>query len=370
MALLVRRKLLEGFVWSANKLARTTPLPAAPRSIFIVQPGHIGDLLVNTPLFDALRRKYPGAKIIVAAGPWNTQALENNPNVDQFVPLKFPWNNKFVQPQGVLDALRFIYKAPEVQALQASAFDIGIDLLGTQFDALLMLRIGVGYRLGIKGGGHGFTAMQQTVRHDPKVRMGTMALQLAQLLGAIDLPSTRPQLFLTDAERAAGEALWQSSVGSVARPKRLVIAPAAGMAPRCWPHENYIQAAGELSADGNIAVTLVGGDDAKELCDRIAAAAPGVQNRCGKLSLRQTFSLIAAADATLSNSNMVVHVAAALGLPAIVALSNSTPLARMEQALWGHDTSRMFGNEVDHPGIYSPPEIVRIVRETLSQSVK
>jgi hypothetical protein len=63
---------------------------------------------------------------------------------------------------------------------------------------------------------------------------------------------------------------------------------------------------------------------------------------------------------------MVLHAAAAFGKPAIVALSESTPLARVEQALWGHETSRMFGNEVDHAGIYTPAEIVGIVRETLA----
>jgi ADP-heptose:LPS heptosyltransferase len=119
-----------------------------------------------------------------------------------------------------------------------------------------------------------------------------------------------------------------------------------------------------------MAIALVGGEDAVAVCGRMAGAATSIVNRCAKLDLRETFALVAAADATLSNSNMVVHVAAAFGLPAIVALSNSTPLARVEQALWGHDTSRMYGNEVDHAGIYSPPEIAEIVRETLYNSAR
>jgi heptosyltransferase-2 len=358
MAMQIRRRLLEGFVWGMNTFAHTTPLPREPGSIFLVQPGHIGDLLVCTPLFEALRRRFAGARIVVGAGEWNAATVENNPFVDEFVALAFPWGNKFVKPRGAGAAMRFIYRSEEVRALAARKFDVGIDLLGEQFDALLMLRMGVGYRV---GGGYGFTAMQRTVVRDPGVRMGVTALRMAALLGAKELPAARPQLYLTDIEREQGEALW----GSDGR-KRLVIAPAAGNPSRSWPHDRYVEAARELASGGDIAITLVGGEDALEVCGRMTAAAPSVANRCGKLGLRETFALVAGTDATFSNSNMVLHAAAAFGKPAIVALSESTPLARVEQALWGHETSRMFGNEVDHAGIYTPAEIVGIVRETLA----
>jgi ADP-heptose:LPS heptosyltransferase len=357
MAMQIRRRMLEGFVWGMSRFARTTALPPSPGSIFVIQPGHIGDLLVCTPLFEALRRRFTGARIVVGAGPWNAGTVKNNPFVDEFVALSFPWNNKFVKPQGVRAAMGFICRSREVRELTARKFDIGIDLLGEHFDALLMLRLGVGYRV---GGGYGFTALQQTAPRDPGVRMGETALRMAEVLGAKELPSARPQLYLTPGERARGEELW----GSDGR-KRLVIAPAAGNPSRSWPHERYVEVARELSRDDGIAIALVGGEDAVEVCARISEAGPGVVNRCGKLSLRETFGLVAGADATLSNSNMVLHVAAAFGLPAIVVLSESTPLARVEQALWGHDTSRMFGNEVDHAGIYTPAEIEGIVRETL-----
>jgi heptosyltransferase-2 len=367
MALLVRRKLLECYVWLVDKVSRSTPMPTDPGSILIIQPGHIGDLLVNTPLFEALHRKYPSARLSVAAGPWNAAAVENNPFVAEFIPLACPWNNMFVKPQGLLAAMKFIRHAPEVQALAPRRFDIGIDLLGTQFDVLLMMKIGVGYRIGIRGGGHGFSAMHQWVRHDFDVRMGTMALQLARLLGANDAISTRPQIFLTDAERAAGEALWSSQTNpTMPRKRRLVVAPAAGMPHRCWPHENYIKTVAELATDGNLSIVLVGGNDAAEICGRIAAAAPAVQNQCGKLALRQTFGLIAAADATLSNSNVVLHAASSFGVPALVVLSTSTPTVSVEEKLWGHDTARMFGISPGHPGIYTPAEMVPIIRQVLN----
>ena len=47
----------------------------APRSIFVLRSNDIGDLLAVTPLFEALRRRFPDAWIGVGTGGWNAPCL-------------------------------------------------------------------------------------------------------------------------------------------------------------------------------------------------------------------------------------------------------------------------------------------------------
>ena len=103
-----RRSIFERFVAASSLLAPTAPeVPAAPEKILVLRNNDIGDLLVVTPLFEALKRIYPSAETIAGIGSWNTAVLLGNPYVDRIVALDAPWHNHFVQPQTVLRAVRF-----------------------------------------------------------------------------------------------------------------------------------------------------------------------------------------------------------------------------------------------------------------------
>ena len=52
-------------------------------SILILRYDRIGDMVVTTPLFRALRTGFPEAKIAVLASESNAQVIENNPNIDE-----------------------------------------------------------------------------------------------------------------------------------------------------------------------------------------------------------------------------------------------------------------------------------------------
>jgi hypothetical protein len=49
--------------------------PENPDSIFVLRNNDIGDLLVVTPLFEALRRRFPRVRIVAGIGDWNRPVL-------------------------------------------------------------------------------------------------------------------------------------------------------------------------------------------------------------------------------------------------------------------------------------------------------
>jgi len=318
--------------------------PEAPRSIFVLRNNDIGDLLIITPLFEALRRRFPSARLTAGIGDWNRDVLANNPYVTDVLPVNAPWNNKFATPQSDLDQLRYIQHSAEVRALREQHFDVGIDILGSHVGALLLMQARIPYRLGVRGYRGGHSAMQQNVIFRDDQHVGRAALRFAELLGATDLPECRPQLFLTPVEEAIGEHSWKRREDS--KPRRIIIGPGGGLAEKCWPFASYAELAKRLSTFTGAELIIVGGKQDFEAGERLVIGLPNAKNLAGKLTLRETFAVVKAADAVLCNSSMLMHVATAFCLPTVVLLGASFDSVERHEQQWGYpQTCRILGKE-------------------------
>jgi heptosyltransferase-3 len=62
-------------------------IPSSPRKtglkILIIRRDNIGDLVCNTPMFRALRQRFPDALLCALVNSYNAPVLENNPDVDR-----------------------------------------------------------------------------------------------------------------------------------------------------------------------------------------------------------------------------------------------------------------------------------------------
>jgi len=345
--------------------------PAEPRSLFVLRNNDVGDLLVVTPLFEALRRRFPEAWIAAGIGAWNHPVLQRNPHLSEVLQVNAPWFNKYRRRQGTLDRWLYLGGSPEVRELARRRFEVGIDVLGSGWGSLLMLRAGIPYRLGVNGYAGGQTAVQAAVPFDPTAHVGRSALRFAEILGATSLPANRPQLFLSDAEREEGERWWAAGEGGRRR-ARLVIGPGGGLAAKCWPPESFAALAAGISGLGDLTLLVTGGPRERELVAAVAAAAAaaGVETRshAEPPDLRTVFTLVAASDLVVCNSSMLLHVAAAFGVPALVVLGRAFESAASHQAQWGYPgLCRSLGRETAADrDIWSPAEVIQAAREALA----
>lgn len=351
-----RRSVVEALLplAAAGSSPAATP-PEHPGGIFILRNNDIGDLLVITPLFEALKRRFPHASITAGIGDWNRAVLAHNPWVSHIAPVNAPWQNKFVGHSDV-GALRYIYTSPEVAALRAAQFDIGIDVLGSQWGALLMCRAGIPHRMGVRGyaGGHSLASATVPFRADEHV--GRTALRFAELLGATDLPATRPQLFLTDEERRAAEARWSSRVGV----RRVVIAASAGLPGKAWPLASYRALVAALAQLPDVTVAAIGGHQNRD--DGAVLAEVGARDWTGQLDLRETFACIAQADFVITAPSMSMHVAAAFNIPSVVMLGPVFPSAEDHARQWGYPGEWCnLGHDASHTAIWTVDEALEVV---------
>ncbi len=338
--------------------------PAEPRSIFVLRNNDVGDLLVVTPLFEALARRFPEARIAAGTGDWSRDVLLHNPWVSEVLPVNAPWFNKYAAGAGPLGRRRYL-RSPEVREVARRRFEVGIDVLGSAWGSLLLLRTGIPWRIGVRGYAGGDSGVQAAVDFDPSLHVGRAALRSAELLGATDLPPVRPQIFLTAEELDAAERWWVAGEAGVRR-RRVVIAPGGGLASRCWPAERWIELARGLGTD--LSVLVLTGPREREIAAAVTAACPGARSHDEPPGLRQVFALLAAGDLVLCNSSMSLHAAAAFSRRILVLLGPSFPSARAHQAQWGYPgLSLSLGRETgERESLYTAGEVLAIVRAELA----
>jgi heptosyltransferase-2 len=357
--------ILEAGVWIAGKLIRSTnSLPENPDRIFVFRNNDIGDLLATSPLLQALKLRFPKTKLVVAVGPWNKDTLLYNPYVDEVIQVNAPWCNRTIYGLSLwtiaTNSAWYILNSQEIKMLKERQFDIGIDVYGSQFGSLLMLRLGVPFRLGVKGyfAGGGYSACQLSVPFDIGEHVSRQNLRFAELCGSTWLPEPRPQIYLSDDEAAFGQSVW------LPRDKadhiiRVLIAPGAGIPSKSWGGGNYTALAKVLTERYRVEIKVVGASHEADIGEQITQNGIIGENLSGRLKLRETFSVVAASDIVFCNGSMIMHVAAAFKKPEVVLLGEKLGSAQKHQKLWGYaDTCVSLGIDPGHPNLATLKEAI------------
>jgi ADP-heptose:LPS heptosyltransferase len=368
-----KNMLTELPVWTIGRFnpQRHDPQRDTPREILVLRPNDFGELLTTTPVFEALKKRFPETRIVAGIGSWGRPILENNPYIDEIVELDAPWNNKIVPDRSPRAVLRFLMNSPQVAALRRrGGFDVGIDVLGSYMGALLMMRLGVRYRIGVRGyrGGHsGCHAFIDFARR----QSGRAALAQAELLGAADLPEARPQLFLSADERARAAKLWNGG-----RTVRVLVGIGAGVATKVWDPRRVgtalAQIASAIRESGDACdIVIVGSEaDRARASEAVAAAGHGVPVRsmAGVVPMRTVFALAEHADVVLTNSSMLMHVAAAFRRPTVAVVGGSITRPAVHDAIWGYPAQyRSVAPEqyVENEHAKNWPSVERVVQAVL-----
>lgn len=361
----MKRKLIEYFIALVAKIFGKWPREPEMESVLVLRNNNIGDLLTTTSLFQALKDNFPELHIIAGIGKWNTPVLENNPYIDEVLILDAPWHNTIsthYAPNsflGFIKAINYILFSRQPKHLLKPC-TIGIDVLGSPQGSLLFLKMGIPYRIGVRGYAGGHSACQDTQVFDDKIHVSQFASNFVKQLGGEAPKCARPQLFITNKEEEEAENHWRSL--SPKRSLRILMGTGGSYQEKCWPIDHYAQLVKLLDKDWDCTFIAVGSQEDHNACAQVSDVAISGINLAGKTSLRITFALAKTADLVICNSSMLMHVSAAFNIHTTVLLGNDFPSAIAHEKLWGYpDTHVILGKDIHHDAIYIPEEVITVM---------
>jgi len=279
--------------------------PAEPRSILVIAPSWVGDMVMAQGLFRRLKQRAPAARLTVAAPEATLPLLAFMPEVDATLALPFRHGETRLLGRWCLG-----------RSWRSRAFDWGLVLPGSFKAALPLRAAAVARRTGYVGELR--WALLNDCRRLDKARFPATLerfLALAEEAGAAVAPRIeRPTLTVPPA--ATATALQRLGLQRPTSPL-LLLCPGAEYGPaKRWPVRHFAATAERWLAAGGQA-WLLGGPADRPLGTAIAAAAPAALDLTGRTSLTEAVALLTLADAVVSNDSGLMHVAAALDRPLI-----------------------------------------------------
>lgn len=254
--------------------------PRAAPVVLVLRALGLGDLLVAVPALRALRRAFPGHRIVLAA----PAALE---------PLAVR--------AGAVDAL-VPAPGPDRIAWTGAAPDVVVNLHGSGPQSHRALdALDPGRRIGFAVPAGDGPAWEGPVwPHDP----GHERERWCAMLAAHGIPADPADLLLPAPATARGP---------------VVVHPGAAFGSKRWPPDRFAAVAAALAGAGHH-VVLTGSADERELAEAVARGAglPAGRVLAGRTGVAELADLVAGARLLVSGDTGVAHLATAFRTPSVV----------------------------------------------------
>ncbi len=314
------RRLREGTITSIGRLLglffprRATPPHLSPRSILIVKPCCLGDVLMATATLGALRARFPSAHLAWVVGSWSRPALAANPKLDELID---------GDGLGVGTPFRWASYLGLIRRLRRRRFDLAVVLDRSPRLALLPWLSGVTVRAGLDNLDRGL-ALTVKVPCPPQRHEAELYLDVAR---ALDVPVDEPALefYTTPAETAWAEATVNGD--PVAVHPGGGINPGTNLPAKRWPAERFAAVITRLLEQG-VKVALLGGASDAEVVAQVKGHLPaqeGLMDFGGQLDLGQMGALLRRCRLYLGNDSGPLHLAVAVGTPVVGIYGPSSP---------------------------------------------
>jgi ADP-heptose:LPS heptosyltransferase len=287
----------------------------------IIRRDNIGDLVCTTPLFSALRARFPQAEICALVNSYNVAVLENNPDIDSV----HAYTKAKHRPTG--NSLLGVYweRGILLLKLRRSRFDYAIlagSLQSTPRALKLARMVGPAHIIGYTETGRGTGGIDLPVLY-PRDENAHEAELVFKLLGPLGIDGQPPPAKVFP-DPAALEQV-RKKIAPPAGKRVIGIHISARKLSQRWPTERFVELIRELAKTGRMTFVLFWspGDEANPLHpgdDRKAAevlAALAGQPVAGYPThrLQELIAGLSICDAVICSDGGAMHLAAGLGKP-------------------------------------------------------
>ena len=288
---------------------------ASPRSFLVVEPWGLGDVVLTTPLLDALRENFSGAAITLLAKPHAELLLAHSGLVDEVIKFDFPWTafaGKYRPSRYETAAFENLFRQ-----LRKRDFDVSLDARRDIRSNVVTYLAGARRRIGYDFGGGAHLLTDVLPSGDQSAHKIEDWLALLVPLGVRGHASQQPRLVVTEAERATARDRLKLLGISTSAPL-IGLHPGASHAVRRWDERRYSEVVADLLRDGVAEVVIF--EEKKGDSAGIATSRAVPRVRTG---LREMMALISECDMMMCSDSGPMHIAEALDVPVVALFGGS-----------------------------------------------
>ncbi|MSR77866.1 MAG: lipopolysaccharide heptosyltransferase II [Candidatus Omnitrophica bacterium] len=309
------------------------PFNPPPKRILVTRTDRIGDLVLSTPVFEALRQKFPKAWIACLTFVENRQLVEGNPFLDEVI----LYDKKGTEKrwwENFIFALRLARKN----------FDIVIHLHSTHrmhwtgWLARIPVRIGW-----MRKSAWTLTHAFSDHKKEGQKHEAAYNFDLLEPLG-ISLPLVLKTWFpLQERDSKSLDQLLFHHEVDVHRPI-FIVSPSASCPSKRWPAGSFAQVMEKLFETYQPELLVVGSKQDRSLVQQIRErTSVRFHDLTGRLSLGMLGQLLKRSALMISNDSGPVHIASAVGTPVISIFGRKQaglsperwrPLSENSRVLW------------------------------------
>lgn len=319
-----------------------SPTPTPDRSfgrILITRTDRLGDLVLSTPVFEALRRCFPGAHLACLTLLENRAVVEGNPHLNEII-----LYDKRGSEKGWWGNLCF------ARRLKRKCFEAVVHLHPTNRMHWIGWLAGIPVRIGYqKKNAWTLTHSIGDKKHEGTKHESEYNFDLLKFLGVETPAAITPHFPLHEKDRASLRLLLRNLGFDPERPYA-VMNPSASCPSKIWPAERFARLADELKEKFGLEMALIGSRADRTFAVRVKEFAESrVTDLGGKLSLGMLGWFLKGSRLLVSNDSGPVHVARALGTPVLSIFGRN--LAGLSPRRWGPlgDSARVIHKEVACP---------------------
>lgn len=291
--------------------------PADKRSvkkILIVRLDHIGDVVMTTPAFRALRIAYPAAEIHLLCSSVSSKLLTGNPYLHNIHTFNWPWpydkkDNTFT----FTHVRRYIVL---FKTLYRERYSIMIELRGDiRFHLLFGLLLRIPVRVSSLRTG-GSSLLTHSARYNREHHELERTVDILESI-AVPVEKQRAELFLSEQDvKEASTLLREVQAGS--SQKYAVLCPTAAKNIKEWMPIRWSETAQYIRQRYSLSVLITGGPDDAQACSEIAQfGGEGIFSIAGKTTLKEIAAILKGAEIVLGVDGGTLHIASAFDVPII-----------------------------------------------------
>ena len=267
----------------------------------IIQTAFIGDVILATPVIEALQKKFPEATIDFLLRKGNENLLQEHPHLRKL----YVWNKKEGKYKSLLRLSKQIRK---------EKYDAVINIHRFGSSGFLVFRSGAKQKIGFDKNPFSFSYTTK-IHHEIGNGKHEVERNLQLLETLTGRTEEKPRLYLSTENKAKVKAYQDETY--------ICIAPTSVWFTKQFLTHKWKKLIGHYSKKYKI--YLLGAPADEKACDALASGEENVVNLAGKLSLMDSAALIKDAKMNFVNDSAPMHLASAMNAPVTAVFCSTVP---------------------------------------------